>query len=253
MVWPVIREMVVISGGTLAVIAIGSAILGGSGLYMYMNGSHKDLPDITNSTIGEWESKSSHNLIGLDFDFHEGGALFEVGLIITILFIICLGCCCGRKACRLESVEMAKEEERKLKKLAKSAKRRLKKEKKDQLEAQRLEEKQVWKEKRAEWKRKRLEERVKNRHWTVRNCHDLRAELLRKEEEERIKDQQVEVSTLGESWYTGSDVFDESSLTSYCLESPKDYEEDMMTDVEIHAEDVAGDTHTHTHTHTHKQ
>ena len=79
---------------------------------------------------------------------------------------------------------------------------------------------------------------MKNRHWTVRNHHDLRAELLRKEEEERVRDQQVEVSTLGESWYTGSDVFDESSLTSYRLESPN-YEEDMMTDVEIHAEEAA--------------
>ena len=246
----------VISAGTLAVIAFGSAVLGGGGLYLYMHGGHGDdgLPNVSNSTFGfaEWESKSSHNLIGLDFDFHSGGALFELGLIATVLFIICLGCCCGRKACRLESVEMAKEEERKLKRLAKSAKRRLKKEKKEQLEARRLEEKQAWKEKRAEWKRKRLEERVKNGHWTVRNCHSLRAELLRKDEEEKMKDLQAEVSTLGESsWYTGSDLYDESSLTSYCLESPKDYEEDMVTDAEIHAEDGAGDTHTHTHTHTH--
>ena len=241
------REMVVISAGTLAVIAFGSACLGGGGLYLWLHGGHgeDDLPNVSNSTFGfaERESKSSHNLIGLDFDFHSGGALFELGLIGTLMFIACLGVCCGRKACRSESVELIKKEEKKMKRLAKSAKRRLKKEKKDQLEARRLEEKQAWKEKRAEWKQKRFEKRVKNRHWTVRNCHSLRAELLRKEEEERARNQEAEVSTLGESgsWYTGSDLFDESSLTSYCLESPEAYEEGLMTDAEIHAEDGAED------------
>ena len=54
------------------------------------------------------------------------------------------------------------------------------------------------------------------------------------------------VSSLGsetESWYTGSNIFEESSLTSYNMESPEVTEEgNLIRDAEIHMEDSEENT-----------
>ena len=115
----VIRRMVVISGGTTAVGAIACAIAGAGGLYVVLKWANggEDFPSISNSMIGfqQWEHKAQTNLIGLDFDFHSGGILFEVGMILTFAGMAMCDMCCGVKSCRSESSELIKKEEKHVK------------------------------------------------------------------------------------------------------------------------------------------
>ena len=86
--------MVVVSGPALITGGFVCLVAGGGGLYAilkFCNGG-EDFPSISNSTIGfaQWETRSTHDLIGLNFDFNSGGIVFEVGMILMMFFIVFL-------------------------------------------------------------------------------------------------------------------------------------------------------------------
>ena len=91
--------MVVITGTAVATISLVSLIVGGGGVFVYFKylGGDSDWPNISNSSFGtfDWEKTSKNDLIGLEFDFNSGGVIFEVGMILTFMFVIILFCCCG--------------------------------------------------------------------------------------------------------------------------------------------------------------
>ena len=95
--------MVVVSGPALITGGVVLLCVGGSGLYAilkFCNGG-EDFHSISNSTIGlaQWEMRSTHDLIGLNFDFNSGGIIFEVGMILMMFFIVFLCFCCGCRHC----------------------------------------------------------------------------------------------------------------------------------------------------------
>ena len=87
-----------ITGTAVATISLVSLIVGGGGVFVYFKYiGGDDWPNISNSSFGtfDWEKTSKNDLIGLEFDFNSGGVIFEVGMILTFMFVIILFCCCG--------------------------------------------------------------------------------------------------------------------------------------------------------------
>ena len=139
--------MVVVSGGTLMVRALGCAAVGGGGLYAVLrwcNGG-EDFPSISNSTISfaQWEHKDRTDLIGLNFDFNSGGVIFEIGMLLILGLIVMLCFCCSFSHC-CEKPQWLKDRKEKKKQLrrAKVEKKRRKKATEEELEVERKERKE---------------------------------------------------------------------------------------------------------------
>ena len=56
--------------------------------FKYVDGD--EMPNIANSSFGtfDWEKTLKTDLIGVDFNLNSGGVIFEVGMIITFMFVI---------------------------------------------------------------------------------------------------------------------------------------------------------------------
>ena len=120
--------MVDITGTAVATISLVSLLIGGGGVFMYFKYIDGDeMPNISNSSFGtfDWEKTSKNDLIGLEFDFNSGGVIFEVGMILTFMFVITLFCCCGYR--HLPTPKCIKERRHK-KKVARRERYRKKKE-----------------------------------------------------------------------------------------------------------------------------
>ena len=104
--------MVVITGTAVATISLVSLLIGGGGVFVYFKYIDGDeMPNISNSSFGtfDWEKTSKNDLIGLEFDFNSSGVIFEVGMILTFMFVIMLFCCCEVSALADTQVHQRKE------------------------------------------------------------------------------------------------------------------------------------------------
>ena len=158
----------VITAATAATISLVSLLIGGSGVFMYFHYADSDeMPNIANSSFGtfDWHKTSKTDLIGVDFNLNSGGVIFEVGMIITFMFIIAMFCCCGCK--HLPTPRCIKERRHK----KKAARRERYRKKKERLREEEEEETQRrrWKhEKRHRDHYRKLSKQIRDNHWSVR-------------------------------------------------------------------------------------
>ena len=187
--------MVVISGTAIAIGVIGSTTIGGLTIYgvtKVVNGGD-DFPPITNSSIGwaSWEKKTQSDLVGIDFNFQDGSAMFEVGLMVIIGLVILTCMCCGCSHC-MDKPEWMKrrEEKRKLQRRKRLQKKKTRKMRDAELEEERLARKAYWREVRANEKSAKKQAKHLAKHLATRRTSEAETERT------------LESVT---SWYSGSD------------------------------------------------
>ena len=105
------------------------------------------------------------DLIGVDFNLNSGGVIFEVGMIITFMFVITLFCCCRCK--HLPTPRCIKERRHK-KKAARRERYRKKKERLREEEEEEAQRKRWKHEKRHRDHYRKLSKQIRNNHWSVR-------------------------------------------------------------------------------------
>ena len=188
--------MVVISGTAIAIGVIGSATIGGLTIYgvtKVVNGGD-DFPPITNSSIGwgSWEKKTQSDLVGIDFNFQDGSAIFEVCFMVIVGLVIMACICCGCSHCMDKPGWMKRREEKKrLQRRKRLQKKKTRKMRDAELEEERIARKAYWREIRA------------NEKLAKKQAKCLATRSLARRTSEAETERTLESVT---SWYSGSDI-----------------------------------------------
>ena len=177
-----VSEMVVITGSAAITISLVSLIIGGGGIWTYFKyiKGDNDWPSISNSSFGfsEWEKKTNNDLIGLNFDFQSGGVIFEIGMILTLMFIIFMCFCCGCRHLPQPSCLREKKHKRRHARKEKLRRKWEKQREEEEIEAERRRRKEI---RRNREHKIKLAKKISKGHWSVRYIDEDRKKQIIKE------------------------------------------------------------------------
>ena len=154
--------------------------------------------------------------MGIDFNFSDGSAIFEVGLLVIVGLLLMACTCCGCSHCLEKPGWFKRREERKrMEKRKRIHKKRARKAKAAELEEERIARKNYWKERRANEKMAKKQ-----------------AKLLSNRSLARKESVAESVQTLESvsSWYSGLDINSPDSV--YGSEYGESGEDDVAINME---------------------
>ena len=172
--------MVVVTGTAAVTISLVSLLVGGGGIwayFKYFNGEN-DWPSFSNSSFGfsQWEHKSNNDLIGLNFDFNSGGVIFEIGMILTICFIILLCFSCGCQHLPQPNCMRERKHKRRTARKEKLRRKQEKQREEEEIKAERRRRKEIRRNREHKFK---LAKKISSGHWSIRHIdEDRKREIL---------------------------------------------------------------------------